>query len=175
MTLVLKMFTVFTIILCAQLKSFGTRAAPSSSSCTAAEYHQFDFWVGDWDVFDFDNLKTPVAHVRVDQILTGCVLREDYQDTTGHQGQSFSLYDASRKLWHQTWVTNRGELLLLDGKLEGNQMVLAGTDLVAGKERQVRGVWKPASEGVRETAVRSLDGGKRWQPWFDLLFRPHKP
>ena len=169
------MFTVFAIILCAQPGSFGTRAASSSSSCTAAEYRQFDFWVGDWDVFDFDSPKTPVARVRVDQTLGGCVLREDYQDTTGHQGQSFSLYDVSRKLWHQTWVTNRGELLLLDGKLEDDQMVLMGTDLVAGKERQVRGVWKPASEGVRETAARSLDGGKTWQPWFDLLFRPHKP
>jgi hypothetical protein len=29
--------------------------------------------------------------------------------------------------------------------------------------------------GVRETAVTSTDGGTTWQPWFDLVFRPHKP
>jgi hypothetical protein len=28
---------------------------------------------------------------------------------------------------------------------------------------------------VRETAMASTDGGKTWEPWFDLWFRPHKP
>jgi hypothetical protein len=39
----------------------------------------------------------------------------------------------------------------------------------------VRGTWKPADGGVRETAIVSTDAGKTWQPWFDLIFRPHKP
>jgi hypothetical protein len=28
---------------------------------------------------------------------------------------------------------------------------------------------------VRETATRSKDGGKTWEPLFDIVFRPHKP
>lgn len=35
-----------------------------------------------------------------------------------------------------------------------------------------RGVWKPEKGGVRESAVTSADGGKTWEPWFDLMFRP---
>ena len=144
------------------------------ASCAGPEYHEFDFWVGDWDAFDFDNPTTKAARTQVDLILDGCVLRENYQATDGHQGQSFSIYDASRKVWHQTWVTNRGQLLVIEGKFEAGEMVLTGVDPAAAEPTLVRGTWKPVSGGVREIGVTSTDGGKTWKPWFDLIFRPHK-
>lgn len=53
-------------------------------------------------------------------------------------------------------------------------MILAGADLTPdGKERRVRGIWRPVDGGVRETAVTSTDAGSTWQPWFDIIFRPH--
>jgi len=125
-------------------------------------------------VFEAGN-PSLVARAQVDRILDGCVLREDYQRTTGLRGQSLSIYDASRKEWHQSWVTNRGELLVIEGNLVDGRMVLSGSDLTAdGHERKVRGTWAPMNEGVRETAVESFDGGKTWKPWFDLMFRPHR-
>ena len=63
------------------------------------------------------------AHVRVDRILDGCVLREQYDGANGHRGQSFSIYDSSRQIWDQSWVTNRGELLTIEGNLQGKAMV----------------------------------------------------
>ncbi|MGA8490627.1 MAG: hypothetical protein WB711_09415 [Terriglobales bacterium] len=147
--------------------------AAKTIPCAAPEYHSFDFWVGDWDAFDIDNPKTRVAHNRVDRILDGCVLLEDYQSTDGEHGQSFTIYDASRKVWHQTWVTNQGVLLVIEGGMRGGEMVLSGTDRTAdGNERYVQGTWKPVSGGVREVAVTSVDGGKTWKPWFDIIFRP---
>jgi hypothetical protein len=150
----------------------------NSSFCSAPEYRQFDFWVGDWDVSDVDKPEI-VARAQVDRMLDGCVLREDYHGPNGMEGQSFSIYDASRKVWQQTWVTNRGKLLVIEGNLQGSEMVLSGVDHQRA-DQQVRGTWKPpaltpANGGVRETAVISTDGGKTWQPWFDLMFRPHKP
>lgn len=170
--------SLFTALL---ISLHGIAPAPAWSAdsvkpapCVAPEYHQLDFWIGDWDVFDVDNPAKQVARVHVDRILDGCVLREDYQDTEGHKGQSFSIYDASRKSWHQSWVTNRGQVLQLDGGLQGGDMSLSAIELTAdGKEKQIRGVWKPVAEGVRETAVTSVDGGKKWEPWFELMFRPH--
>ena len=147
--------------------------SPKSSACAAPEYRQFDFWVGDWDAYDFDNSQKVVAHLRVDPILDGCVLREDYKGTDGHQGQSFTIYDATRRVWHQTWVTNRGQLLTIEGTLQNGEMILNGADRTTeGIERHVRGVWKPEKDGVRESAVTSTDGGKTWKPWFDIMFRP---
>jgi hypothetical protein len=156
------------------LRSATQTQSAKPRSCTAPEYRQFDFWLGDWDAFDIDSPGKPVARTRVDSILDGCVLREDYQAASGSQGQSFTIYDDSRKVWHQTWVTNRGKLLTIEGQFNSGEITMTGTDRVNGSERLVRGTWKPASDGVRETAVISTDGGKTWNPWFDLIFRAHK-
>src|SRR5579862_4867093 len=92
-------------------------------------------------------------------------------ENDGMHGQSFSIYDASRKVWHQSWVTNRGVLLIIEGTWKDGQMTLEGADHPQpGVERRVRGIWKPQGNGVRETAVTSTDGGKTWKPWFDILF-----
>jgi ketosteroid isomerase-like protein len=141
---------------------------PKSGSCAASAYRQFDFWAGDWDVFDVGS-PIKVAHARVDLTLDACVLREDYQGTDGYKGESFTIYDAAREVWHQSWVTNRGELLVIEGNIKAGEMVLSGEDHAKGA--LVRGTWKPENGGVRETAVSSTDGGRTWKPWFDLVFR----
>jgi len=149
--------------------SKGTSAAP----CDSPEHHQFDFWIGDWDVSDADAIKE-VARVKVERILDGCALHELYMDTSGLKGESFSIYDETANLWHQTWVTNRGRVLVVEGKLQGGVIVLSGADRAPSGKRLVRAAWKPMNGRVRETAVRSTDGGKTWKPWFDLIFRPHQ-
>lgn len=167
----------FLICLAAQvapsLAPFAGRSAVPGP-CSSPEFHQFDFWLGDWEAFDVaDNAKD--SRVRVTRILDGCVVHEDYQSVDGQRGESFSIFDASRDVWHQTWVTNRGRLLVIEGRFEDGAMILRGVDrTTAGAERNVRGIWKPVEGGVRETAFTSLDGGKTWQPWFDLMFRAHK-
>ena len=156
----------------------GTRAAEPAGPgerCKGPEYRQFDFFVGDWDAFDSSDPAHAVARNRVQLILDGCVVLEDYRGNDGHEGESFSIYDATRKIWHQTWVTNDGKLLVIEGKLEDGAIVLRGSDLTSdGRERLVRGTWKQFPGGVRENAVRSVDGGKSWQVWFDMEFRPHR-
>ena len=164
------------IVLVAGWNCVAAQTAPSAESqkaspCAAPEYRQFDFWLGDWSVYAI-NTTTVAAYVRVKSILDGCVLHEQYDGADGHKGESFSSYDAIRKIWQQSWVTNRGELLVIQGHRKDGAMVLTGADRTAdGKQRLVRGVWKPIELGVRETAERSTDGGKTWKPWFDLVFR----
>jgi len=157
-------------------RKFGSLAdIPQAASCSAAEHRQFDFWLGDWDAFDTDNPTTSVARVRVTNLLDGCVVHEDYQDTNGLKGQSFNIYDASRKTWHQSWVTNRGQLLALEGSFKAGEMVLTGVEVAGEKRKLARGTWTPVKGGVREIGVKSADDGKTWQPWFDLMFKPHQP
>jgi hypothetical protein len=145
-------------------------------TCAGNAYRQFDFWVGDWDVVDIERPTAVVAHAKVEKILNGCVLHEIYQDADGHKGQSFSIYDVTRNTWHQTWVTDRGQLLTIEGHMHGEEMILEGTDHLAdGRARQVRGQWRIEGNAVREIAARSTDGGITWVPWFDLSFRPHTP
>ena len=152
-------------------------AAPASSQdqsqapCAAPEHRQFDFWLGDWDVFETGG-STKVARVRVERGLDGCALFEYYEDLKGLRGQSVSIYDRTRSVWHQTWVTNRGQLLSIEGRLQAGEMVLSGSYRGAnGEETLVRGTWKRDGVDVREIAVTSIDGGRTWKTWFDLRFR----
>ena len=150
-------------------------APPAAPACAAPEYRQFDFWLGDWEVYESAAPGTRVARVQVEPVLKGCGVLEIYAGEDGHEGRSFSIYDATRRLWHQTWITNRGQLLLIEGGFKSGSMQLEGADLAAygARTRLVRGTWEPTGTGVREVAQRSLDGGKTWQPWFDLQFRRH--
>ena len=156
-------------------RSLAAAEVQSSAPCSAPQYRQFDFWLGDWDLFDA-NPNAPVARAKVSSILDGCVLLEEYEGADGSKGKSFSTYDFSRDIWHQTWVTNRGKLLWIEGHYINGEIVLSGVEHTSsGLERQVRGTWKQVREGVRETAVTSTDGGRHWELWFDLMFRPHHP
>lgn len=144
-------------------------AADVKSPCAEPAFRAFDFWAGTWDVYDVGG-QNKVASARIDPILDGCVLREDYQQFDGHHGQSFTMYDATRHVWHQSWVTNRGELLEIEGTVQDGSIVLSGEDRDA--RTLVRGVWKPGHGNVRETAETSADQGKTWKAWFDIIFRP---
>lgn len=120
-----------------------TTGTPKSMTCAGNAYRQFDFWVGDWDVVDIERPTAVVAHAKVEKILNGCVLHEIYEDADGHKGQSFSIYDVTRNTRHQSWVTDRGQLLTIEGHLHGEEMILEGTDHLADRRaRQVRGRWR---------------------------------
>jgi len=147
-----------------------------AAPCTAPEFRQFDFWVGDWDTYEMADTTKVVARNRVSLILDGCVLREDYRQNDGLVGESYSLWDRARGVWHQSWVTNRGALLLLDGRMEGGRMVMTAPEkLEDGTGALLRGIWWPEGNSVRSKAERSIDGGKTWTMVFDIVFRPHRP
>jgi len=153
----------------------GGKVVAQSPQCRAPEYRQLDFWAGDWDTYERGGADTSVARNLVEVILDGCVVREVYQQKDGLIGHSFSMYDAHRKTWHQTWVTNRGQLLMLDGGLDGDRMILQGTTYgLDGRPSLLRGIWKREGDAVREIAESSADGGKVWKPVFDITFRRHK-
>jgi ketosteroid isomerase-like protein len=140
------------------------------TSCTSPAHRAFDFWIGDWDVLDAGSMQRS-AHVIVESILDGCVLHERYEDAKGLRGESFTSYDPSRGDWQQTWVTNRGQLLIIRGNQRGRDFVFSGAVATAVGEDLVRATWAPAGDAVRETADTSSDGGRTWRRWFDLIFQ----
>jgi hypothetical protein len=149
--------------------------AKIASHCDGPQYRQFDFFIGDWDAYDVADSTKIVARNHVSRMLDGCAIREVYSQTDGMSGESFSTYDASRRVWHQSWVTNRGELLLMDGGLQGRNMVFTGAMKGSnGASSLIRGTWIPLHGSVRETGVTSTDSGRTWKPEFDIIFRPHR-
>jgi hypothetical protein len=152
--------------------AFPAPATVSSPHCSAAEYHQLDFWIGDWDTFESDASNGPsIARARVQSIAQGCAIHELYEQNDGLVGDSILSYDPVRKQWQQTWVTNRGSIMVLWGDMKDGALVLEGeAHLKDGTSVMQRITWKAQDKGVRESAVMSKDGGKTWTPAFDVLF-----
>lgn len=142
--------------------------------CDMPDYRQLDFWLGDWDTFDPGDSTTSVARAHVDPIAAGCAVHELYEQTDGLIGDSILSFDPGRKLWQQTWVTNYGSLMVIAGRFNDGVLTMEGTmHFRSGKSSLQRITWKAADGGVRESSVMSKDGGKTWEPAFDVLFLKH--
>ncbi len=142
-------------------------AAEEPRPCSAPEYHQFDFWIGEWDVRTPDGARAGMNRIVGTQ--GGCALQESWEGTSGMTGTSLNTYDAARGRWHQTWIDSRGSILLLDGKWKDGKMVLGGTTpSPRGGAVTDRITWEPIGGGdVRQLWEQSSDGGKTWTIVFD--------
>lgn len=147
-------------------------AAPKPPPCSAPEHRQFDFWLGTWNVMAGDQ---QAGTNTIASILGGCVLLEHYTTPKGYEGWSHNLYDAARGKWHQTWVDNQGALLLLDGGLVDDAMVLEGDTPARGGSGMVRNriTWTRLDQGrVRQHWQTSADSGRTWANAFDGTYIP---
>jgi hypothetical protein len=144
----------------------GAAQQPQAPACARTEYRQFDFWIGTWEVFNPQGRKAGTN--TIDSILAGCALHERWQNGGPGAGGSYNMYDRVTG-WHQTWVDNSGQLLLLDGGLEGESMVLSETSMnPRGQKMTTRITWTPfTADGVRQFWEVSTDSGSTWTVAFD--------
>ena len=136
-----------------------------------ASHHQFDFWLGTWEV---TNAQGNVAGInRISSILGGCALPEEWQSSGGpYSGKSLNICDDANDKWHQTWVHNGGLLLELDGGLVDGSMVMRGhRPGQTGEQVLHRITWEPLEGGdVRQTWDTSGDDGQTWTQQFNGLY-----
>jgi hypothetical protein len=152
-------------------QSGTTQAAPAAQPkvprCDTAEYRQFDFWIGDWEVV---GAKGGKSSSRIENILAGCVILENYS-AQGYEGKSFNIYDRASKKWHQTWVDVGGALIEFDGGLKDGKMVLEGEQTTPQGKVWNRMEYTPNPDGtVRQFWTVSTDGGKTWTTAFDGIY-----
>ena len=153
---------VLAFVMC--LASFTIQAAPPP--CDSPEHHQFDFWIGDWQVHRPDGALAGIN--RITREYGGCVIHERYATGKGYSGESLNVYDATRKTWHQSWVDNGGMLLLLDGGLRDGKMVMEGQTVGAdGQATRHRITWTPNPDGSLRQLWQSTDAKGDWTTAFD--------
>lgn len=93
--------------------------------CTAPEYRQFDFWIGEWAVFQDEQR---VGTNRISRTAGSCALLEQWESVRGTLGTSINFYDPQSGEWNQLWVGEGGGLILrMHGAFADGQMML-GTD-----------------------------------------------
>ena len=102
------------------LSFFGM--AQTTCNCCTESHQQFDFWVGDWDVYDTSGKK--LGENRIEKLEKDCIISENWQGATGGSGKSYNYFNISDSTWNQVWISSSGNNLVLKGKASPNKMVL---------------------------------------------------
>ena len=139
-----------------------------------AETHQFDFWIGTWDVFGPAGRQVGTNSITAQ--CGGKVLLEQWAGNGGVEGRSLNSWDSARRRWHQTWMDSTGSTLLLDGGMREGVMVLEGSlpsDEDPKRTDLHRISWTPIpqQDEVRQHWETSSDGGITWSTAFDGTYR----
>ena len=155
----------------------SVQAAPTKppKACTAKEYRQFDFWLGQWEVKD-NNAKV-VGSSHIQSILAGCGLSESWTSASGNKGVSYNFYDNTVGQWHQTWIDAQGGALYLDGQFSDGKMVLQGKtpDKKGGFTLQKISWTLLPDKRVTQYWQTSSDDGKTWTDAFLGFYSKQTP
>ena len=151
---------------------FSTTLAFAQAPCSTEGYRQFDFWVGEWNVYHA-TADTIVGRNHVKLLLNDCVIEENWTGASGSIGKSFNTYNAIDSTWNQVWVDGAGNTLHFSGKYKDNVMQLYGTsgtgDNIVHFDMAYH--YDPDKKTVRQIWKTSRDGGKSWQLAFDGIYR----
>ena len=144
-------------------------------------YRQFDFWIGEWDVYAKNGKKA--GDSRIDLILDSCIILENWKSANVSQGdyyagKSFNTYNSVSKQWQQTWVDNvGGSTEFLEGHFENNKMTFQTKPFQFSKDTMaVRRLtfYNLDVNRVRQHGEISKDGGRTWSTEYDLEYRRKK-
>ena len=150
-------------------KQIEHNAAP----CNDAEFKQFDFWLGDWDVASSsDGVHQGSSHISKE--MNGCVVWENWTSAGGpYFGKSYNTWNSNLKRWEQYWVDNSGGVMFFHGSLKENIMDYWTDDVpqsTGGTLMRHLQFFNLGSDKVRQFSQGSSDGGKTWHTEYDLIY-----
>jgi hypothetical protein len=150
--------------------------------CTADPvYRQFDFWIGEWEVYAKNGKKA--GDSKIELILDSCIILENWKSASVSQGiyyagKSFNTYNGITKQWQQTWVDNTGGTTeFLAGHFENNKMIFLTKPFPLNKDTMaIRRLtfYNLDVNKVRQHGEISKDNGMTWNTEYDLEYRRKK-
>ena len=97
------------LIIILSIFTFSSTTAQNNQKCTCCqkENRQFDFWLGEWEVFNQKGIK--VGENRIVQIQDSCGIQENWT-SAAQTGTSYNYYKPSDSSWHQIYLDNQGTI-----------------------------------------------------------------
>ena len=166
---------LFQLLWMLMLFSTAHTQPPQKMPCTTDTlYRQFDFWIGEWEVFGKNGKKA--GDSRIELILDSCIILENWKSAGSvYSGKSFNTYNANTKQWQQTWVDNvGGSTEYLQGSLNGNKMIFKTRPFAFSKDTMaVRRLtfYHLSDDKVRQHGEITKDNGITWATEYDLEYR----
>jgi hypothetical protein len=145
---------------------------PPANPCeTEAHYHDFDFWLGTWEVFVGDKKAGENTISRQEK---GCLLLEQWTDVRGGTGQSYNFYIPDTGQWRQVWVSEHIVIDYSGGLSDDGSMQLNGWIVYQAKQNRFdfKGIWTPLEDGSVRQHFEQYDAEKdEWTPLFTGIYR----
>jgi hypothetical protein len=138
------------------------------------EFRKFDFWIGEWDV---QVAGQTIGSSRIERLLNGCVVQENWMPIGGGEGKSWNFYNSGTAKWEQVWMGATGNVLKLQGSFRDGAMRFEGTTPHPGGTNTLEKLtFTPLPQGrVHQFWEQSSDGGQTWKVAFDGIYSPSKP
>lgn len=152
----------------------ATAAANPPPPCSAKVFHDFDFWLGEWDVYDPKGNLAGTNSIRREEY--GCLLTEHWVNAGGQTGQSYNFVDLATGKWRQVWVSAGATIDYAGGLNDKGAMVLEGTIGYGagqpGNGAKFRGAWTPNKDGAVTQYFQQYDDEKKvWNDWFTGTYK----
>lgn len=152
----------------------GEPAKAPIPPCEAApQFSQFDFWLGEWNVYTNDAKRAFQGTNSITKHHKNCLVMENWSSAQGGTGSSMNYYDAVEGQWRQLWVAGGYSIDYTGGLDESGSMVLNGriNYYNTGKSHPFRGTWTPGADGsVRQLFEQQDPDSLQWTVWFDGLY-----
>jgi len=158
-----------------EFKQILEKAATAVAPCLHDPRNRtFDFWLGDWDVFDRKSGNS-VGKSHIELSLDGCLLIENWSGKFGDTGKSFNHLDPETGKWRQYWVASNGSVNTYEGDVQDGVMQLAGTSRARGAApAPVRLTFRPHPDGSVEQIGEASGTNGGWTVTYDFIYKKQK-
>lgn len=158
---------LLTVFLFTTAAAFGQQKPPKP--CSTDAYRQFDFWLGEWNVYSPQGTYQGTNDVK--QMHGSCVILENWTGASGGTGQSFNTYDPRTETWSQVWVDSWGQRLDFSGRYEDKQLKYAGFSYnKKGEKVYHKLTFTNNEDGTVRQLWESSKDMRTWQVVFDGLY-----
>lgn len=148
---------------------------PQKSPCADnPQNHEFDYWVGEWDVFA-TGTNSLVGHSLVQSISGGCAILENWTAANNQgDGKSINFIDPTTKMWKQTRVGSGGMAAeFTHGEYRDGAMRFTVEKTNAqGQKMQIHFTFfNQGPSQMRQLYETSVDDGKTWKSVYDFTYK----
>jgi len=144
----------------------GSAANPRPAPCSSELFRQFDFWVGEWEVFGPGGNKAGDNIISIEE--NGCLLLERWTSASGGTGQSYNYVDLATNKWRQIWVSPGGTIDYSGGLNDDGAMHLEGEIAYPnGNKADFMGTWTLNEDGTVTQHFKQYNAQtEKWADWF---------
>jgi tetratricopeptide (TPR) repeat protein len=148
----------------------GAREKKRRPCLYSAAARQFDFWVGEWDVFNTQGQKAGTSVIQ--QVAEGCGILENWTDRFGATGKSLNFYDATSQKWNQYWIGAMGGATRYAGRYSDGAMHFEAEPTISNGVTMLQRLtfFNVDTNTVRQFAEQSTDNGKTWIVSYDFKY-----